>query len=199
MSRINRDYYIENDTLWLARDLLGKYLYCHSDQYGPGGGIITETEAYLGANDRASHAYGNRRTQRTETMFKTGGIAYVYLCYGIHHLFNIVTAAEDIPHAVLVRGILPMAGNINMERRTGRKVPFLLDGPGKLTRAMGITTHLNGAALDQDTIWLEDKSIQVPDAVISATPRIGVDYAGEDAKLPYRFVLDDKPFLMQLA
>lgn len=199
MTRIQRDYYTKNDTLWLARDLLGKFLFCNTDTHGLCGGIITETEAYLGAEDKASHAWQNRRTNRTETMFSRGGVAYIYLCYGIHHLFNVVTGPEDLPHAVLIRGVLPVKGIENMEAGAKRKIPFLLDGPGKLTKAMGITTRLNGTPLEEKTIWIEDEAVQIPDHLIESSPRIGVDYAGDDAQLPYRFVLEDKQFLTRIS
>ncbi len=198
MTRINRNYYLHHDTLWLAKDLLGKHLYCNNGIQGLSGGIITETEAYLGATDRASHAYNNRRTKRTETMFQRGGIAYIYLCYGIHHLFNIVTHKEDIPHAILVRSVLQTGEIVKTGTLTSKKHPGLLDGPGKLTKALGITTQLDGTALDSHVIWLEDHQLEVPEKLIISTPRIGVDYAGEDAKLPYRFVLEDENFLRTL-
>ncbi len=193
MKRISREYYIENDTLWLARDLIGKILYCNIDNTGLSAGIISETEAYLGVEDRASHAYNNRRTKRTETMFQEGGLAYVYLCYGIHHLFNIVTNQKEIPHAILIRGIIPVAGIVHMEQRIKKEYPFSADGPGKLTRALGIKTRHNGTALDSKTIWLEDHGIQIPRNEITTGPRIGVDYAGEHAQLPWRFLLNSIP------
>lgn len=198
MTRINREYYLHHDTLWIARDLLGKHLYCNINQQGLRGGIITETEAYLGARDRASHAYNNRRTKRTETMFQEGGVAYVYLCYGIHHLFNIVTHKEDIPHAILIRAVLQTGYPVKTKTKAVKKHPGLLDGPGKLTKALGITTQLDGLPLDGNVVWLENHQIKVPEELIISTPRIGVDYAGEDAKRPYRFVLEDKPFLQAL-
>jgi DNA-3-methyladenine glycosylase len=191
---IPKDYYIENDTLWLARDLLGKLLFCDSDEYGISAGIITETEAYMGATDRASHAYGNRRTKRTEVMFQEGGVSYVYLCYGIHHLFNIVTNRKDIPHAILIRALIPAVGLENISKRLNKTLPLRLNGPGKLTKALGINTRNNAVNLVGNAIWLEDKNIQIPANLIRTGPRIGVDYAGEDAKLPWRFWLNDPDF-----
>lgn len=190
-------YFIENDTLWLAKDLLGKYLYSNTDEYGPCAGIITETEAYMGISDRASHAYGNKRTRRTEIMFQPGGVAYIYLCYGIHHLFNIVTSQQDSPHAVLIRAVKPASGIENFSQRLKKKVPLLLNGPGKLTKAMGITTAQNGISLESNKIWLADFKVKVPSNLIQSGPRIGVDYAGEDAMLPYRFLITDTSFLKQ--
>lgn len=190
MNKIPRDYYIENDTLWLARDLIGKYLWCNLDDYGPTAGIIIETEAYMGTTDRASHAFGNRHTPRTSTMYQKGGVAYIYLCYGIHHLFNVVTAPEGIPHAVLIRGVVPVDGKKMMKMRTGKYPAHVLDGPGKFTKAMGIKTLYNGWPLDGDKIWLEDKGISVARERIQSSARIGVDYAGEDARLPWRFFVE---------
>ena len=192
MSKIPLDYYFENDTLWLAADLIGKYICCNLDEHGPTAGIIMETEAYMGATDRASHAYGNRHTSRTSTMFQQGGIAYIYLCYGIHHLFNVVTARKGIPHAVLIRGVVPVTGKESMKMRTGKKPPEVLDGPGKFTRAMGIKTLHNGFSLDGDQIWLEDRGLFVDKEEIQTSARIGVDYAGEDARLPWRFFVEPK-------
>ena len=190
MNKLPRDYYIENDTLWLARDMIGKYLWCNLDDYGPVAGIIIETEAYMGAKDRASHAFGNRLTPRTSTMYRKGGIAYIYLCYGIHHLFNVVTAPEGIPHAVLVRGVVPVNGKEKMKMRTGKYPADVLDGPGKFTKAMGIKTLHNGLSLDGNKLWIEDRGILVDKENIQTSARIGVDYAGEDAMLPWRFFVE---------
>jgi DNA-3-methyladenine glycosylase len=198
MSKLPIDYYRNTDTLELARDLLGKFIFTRTDTHNLCGGIITEAEAYLGANDRASHAWGNRKTQRTQTMFLPGGVAYIYLCYGIHHLFNIVTHQENVPHAILIRGVFPVMGKEVMEKRTGKKVPPYLDGPGKLTKALGIHTDYDGASLTGNTIWLEDKNLKIADSEILSGPRIGVDYAGEDAKLPYRFLIKDPSALKNI-
>jgi len=191
MKLIPREYFTNNDTLWIARDLLGKILFTHTDSFGPSAGIITETEAYLGATDRASHAWNNRRTRRTETMYQKGGIAYVYLCYGMHHLFNIVTNHQDIPHAILIRGIIPITGLENIKKRIHTDRIPLMNGPGKLTRALGINTTHDKTPLDGNLIWLEDQNIKVSDNQIYTGPRIGVDYAGEDALLPWRFLAKD--------
>lgn len=189
MSKIPVEYFRNNDTLWLARDLIGKHLLYRDSNGIVRGGIITETEAYLGANDRASHAWGNRKTKRTSTMFLPGGVAYVYLCYGIHHLLNIVTAERDIPHAILIRGIYAITETHIRNQHAKNTFSAWLDGPGKLTKALGITTALDKTPLTGDTLWLEPSRVEIPDNVISITPRIGVDYAGEDALLPYRFCI----------
>ncbi len=154
--------------------------------------IITETEAYAGITDKASHAYGNRRTPRTEPMFGQGGTAYVYLCYGLHHLFNVVTNKADIPHAILVRAGIPMSGTEVMLRRRNKKQKdkTLLAGPGSLAQALGITTEYTGTSLVGRQIWIEDRGIDIDDASITIGPRVGIDYAGDDAELPYRFTAD---------
>ncbi len=195
MNRIKREYFIENDTLWVAQDLLGKVLFSNTDKAQFTAGIITETEAYLAPDDKASHAYGNKKTKRTQIMFQKGGIAYIYLCYGIHHMFNIVTNKNNIAHAILIRSIMPVYGLKHIISRTGKKALFLLNGPGILTKGLGIKTKHNGTDLTGSEIWLEDHKIKIPENKILIGPRIGVDYAGEDASLPYRFFIDDVPFL----
>src|ERR1043166_1099223 len=199
--KLEKDFYLSEDVVALSKDLLGKYLYTRIDRKLTAG-MITETEAYAGAVDRASHAYGDRRTKRTEVMFADGGISYVYLCYGIHHLFNIVTNYKDVPHAILVRAIKPVEGIKTILER--RNIPAQKDlkaqvdknyrkisgGPGTVSQALGIRTEHTGIDLTGNKIWIEEKGVKVLNKDIIAGPRIGVDYAGEDAKLPYRFVLN---------
>jgi DNA-3-methyladenine glycosylase len=178
------DFYRRDDVVLIAKELLGKVLFSSiSGQIT--GGIITETEAYRGVHDRACHAYGGRRTPRTEVMYAAGGVAYVYLCYGIHHLLNVVTADKDVPHAVLIRSLKPYHGIDVMQKRRQGKKP-LCKGPGNVTQALGITTAHNGVVLTSDLLWIEDHGIFFDK--IETTARIGIDYAGEDAHLPYRFV-----------
>lgn len=190
--KLNKTYYQQEDVVKLASDLLGKVLVTKLNGKLTSG-IITETEAYNGVVDKASHAYGGRRTARTETMYATGGISYVYLCYGIHHLFNIVTGKQDVPHAVLIRAIQPMKGlDLILERRSAKQLsPKLCVGPGKVSSALNITTQQNALSLTGNSIWLEDDNIKLKSSQILVGPRIGVDYAGEDAKLPYRFFVRD--------
>lgn len=180
---------MRDDVVQISKDLLGKYFFTDIDGKITAG-IITETEAYAGAIDRASHAYGNRRTARTEIMFARGGTSYVYLCYGIHSLFNVVTNQEDVPHAVLIRGIKPIEGveTILARRKSKTLKKDLTIGPGKVSLALGINfkRHNNLSLLD-DTIWIEDKGVKVNEKEITIGPRVGVDYAGDDALLPYRF------------
>jgi DNA-3-methyladenine glycosylase len=191
MKKLPPEYYLNPDVVFLARNLLGKALMTNIDGQGVTGGIIVETEAYAGEIDRASHAFGGRRTPRTETMYLHGGVAYVYLCYGMHHLFNVVTNIEGIPHAILIRGIKPIIGQEIMALRTGKQPENLqiLNGPGKLTKALGITTRHDKTLLADNTIWIEEYSGHYNENQVITGPRIGVDYAGEDALWPYRFRL----------
>jgi len=186
-------FYLRSDVVQISKELIGKVL-CTKVNNMLTEAIITETEAYCGITDRASHACGGRRTNRTEIMYRKGGCAYIYLCYGMYSLFNVVTNKVDIPHAVLVRGAVPITGIDIMLNRTGKKKPTdgLLIGPGKLSKAMGIHYSQTGTLLSGNLIWLEDRKITVPQDKIKITPRIGVDYAGEDAKLMYRFVFEGK-------
>ena len=187
--RLKKSFYLSEDVVAIAKSLLGKYLFTNIDNKGITSGIITETEAYAGIIDKASHAYGDRRTVRTEIMYMEGGVAYVYLCYGIHSLFNIVTNKKDIPHAVLIRRIKPVDGMDIMLKRNGKKT--INDkagiGPGNVTKLLGIHYSHTGLSLQSNEIWLEDKNVKVQEKNIIVGPRVGVDYAGKDAKLPYRF------------
>lgn len=185
--KLKRDFYLSDDVIALGRKLLGKYLFTNIDGKLTGGMII-ETESYKGPEDRASHAYNNRRTKRTEVMFHKGGICYVYLCYGIHHLLNVVTNIEGIPHAILIRAIKPLFGlDIMINRRKKNDLKTLTSGPGSVATALGIDMSLNAAPLTSDLIWIEDRG--AVRKKIEAGPRIGIDYAGSDALLPWRFRL----------
>lgn len=190
MQKLLNDFYTRRDVVGVARDLLGKVLCSRLDGHETKA-IITETEAYAGVGDRASHAYGGRRTKRTEPMYRAGGIAYVYLCYGIHHLFNVVTGEVEDPQAVLLRAGAPLEGIESMLARRGkdRVDKTLLAGPGSLAQALGIRTELSGTSLVGAKVWIEDHDILIDDRSITVGPRIGVDYAAEDAARPYRFVL----------
>lgn len=186
--KLKRDFYLRDDVVEVSADLLGKVL-CTRIGGELAKLIISETEAYAGASDRASHAFGNRRTGRTEPMFARGGTAYVYLCYGIHHLFNVVTNRADVPHAVLIRAGVALGGTEVMLRRRNKAHAdrTLLAGPGSLAQALGITTALSGESLTGRRIWIEDHGIGIAKDSIRIGPRIGVDYAGDDAARPYRF------------
>lgn len=186
--KLSLSYYSNQDVLFLAKDLLGKVLFTEING-NITAGIIVETEAYFGIQDKASHAYGGRRTERTETLYSHGGISYVYLCYGIHHLFNVVTSVENDPHAVLIRAIEPLIGKEIMESR--RNMPAskaaISSGPGSAAKALGIDRTFNQKDLSGAEIWIENQHTQYSSEEIESGPRVGVAYAGEDALLPWRF------------
>jgi DNA-3-methyladenine glycosylase len=196
MDKLLPEFYDRADVVKIARELIGKILVTHFGGHLTAGRIV-ETEAYAGVGDRASHAFGGRRTQRTEIMFGDPGTAYVYLCYGIHHLFNVVTNRRDIPHAVLVRALEPLHGIDTMLKRTRKKKAdhTLTRGPGNVSKALGIFTQHTGWDLQSDELFIASDAyvVKKKDIVISA--RIGVDYAGPDAALPYRFTLRDNPYV----
>lgn len=187
-TKLPASFYQDDDVVKLAKQLIGKLLITDRDG-GRCVGRIIETEAYRGPVDKASHAYGGRRTARTEVMYAPGGVAYVYLCYGIHHLFNVVTNVKDVPHAILIRAIDPLDGRDIMMQRLGisKWNADIGAGPGKVTRALGIRVEDSGLSLLSDQLFIADDGFGPMNIV--ATPRIGVDYAGEDALLPYRFVV----------
>jgi DNA-3-methyladenine glycosylase len=187
--KLKKSFYLRPDVVAIARELLGKVLFSRVDGEVTAG-IITETEAYNGIIDRASHAYGDRRTMRTEIMYAEGGSAYIYLCYGIHSLFNVVTNVKNVPHAVLIRSILPYKNEkLMLQRRGSEKYnKGIFTGPGKVCQALALHYSMSGTSLLGNVIWIEDKGISYNDESVMVTARIGVDYAGNDALLPYRFV-----------
>jgi len=193
--KLPREFYLRPDVLTVSRDLLGKLLVVP----GPNGervsGKIVEVEAYRGPEDRASHAYGGRRTKRTETMYGAGGIAYVYFVYGMYYQFNVVNGAKDVPHAILVRALEPVEGiEIMRTRRHGHLDRNLTNGPGKLCIAMGIDRQLNAADLLGDKVWLEEFETVSPRR-IARGPRIGIDYAQEWIDKPWRFWIGDNTYV----
>ncbi len=188
--KLEKDFYTRDNVVQIAQELLGKHLYTNQDGIMTGG-IIVETEAYSGTNDKACHAHLNRRTQRTEIMYHTGGVAYVYLVYGMYNLFNIVTNVEGRADAVLVRAIEPTIGieEMLLRRNMAAPKPNLTAGPGVMSMALGIDRKHYGTSLTGDSIWVEDQGIALPAESIAIGPRIGIDYAGDDALLPWRFWL----------
>jgi DNA-3-methyladenine glycosylase len=194
--KLPQSYYLNNKVVEISRDLLGKYLFTCIDNLTTGGYIV-ETEAYNGVIDKASHAFGNRLSPRTKTMYMQGGVAYVYLCYGIHEMFNIVTSVEGQPHAILIRAIQPTDGlDIMIARRNMSTLkPNITSGPGSVAKALGISRNINAFSLQSDTIWIEDRGLTFPDESIAAVPRVGVSYAAEDALLPYRFYVKGNPYV----
>jgi DNA-3-methyladenine glycosylase len=188
--RLEAAFFQRSDVVGISRELLGTYLVTEIEGQRAAGRIV-ETEAYRGPDDKACHAYNHRYTERTKVMFLPGGVAYVYLCYGIHHLFNIVTAPEGVPHAVLIRAVEPVE-NVDLmlrRRNLSRLTPRLTAGPGVLTQALGITTAHTGLSLlaPGNPIWIEEREDLLPNESIIAGPRIGVAYAGECADWNWRF------------
>jgi len=193
--KLPREFYTRPNVLTVAQELLGKLLVVPTRDGTRVSGIIVETEAYRGPQDRASHAYGGRRTKRTETMYGIGGTAYVYFVYGMYNQFNVVTNVRDIPHAVLVRALEPVEGiEILRERRRIHSDHQLTNGPGKLCIALGIDRSLDRADLTGNTVWLEQGK-PVPRSKIVSGPRIGIDYAEEWIEKPWRFWIRDNPFV----
>lgn len=196
MNKLPIQFYQQADVVKIARDLLGKILVTQFDGIVTSGRIV-ETEAYNGIVDKASHAFNGRRTKRTEVMFGAGGSAYVYLCYGIHHLFNVVTNDHGTPHAVLIRGIEPVVGIDVMMERMAKTVfnQSLGRGPGNVSKALGITTLHTGMSLLGDEIFILSDGTEISRSDIVESARIGVAYAAEDAMLPYRFYLKGNKFV----
>ena len=196
MKKLEFGFYQRKNVLKIAEELLGKILVTNWDGIITSGRIV-ECEAYAGVIDKASHASGGRRTKRNEIMYGAGGYAYVYLCYGIHHLFNVVTNSKDIPHAILIRGVEPMKGIDEMLERTGKEKPdnTLTRGPGNVSKALAISTEHTGMSLLNPHLYLADDGHRYKKKEIAASPRIGVDYAGNDALLPYRFYVRGNPFV----
>jgi len=196
MKKLPLSFYQRNNVLEIAKDLLGKLLVTKFDDITTSARIV-EVEAYAGVNDKASHAVGGRRTERNEIMYAKGGFTYVYLCYGIHHLFNVVTNKKEIPHAILIRAVEPTEGISIMQDRTRKKVldNTLTRGPGNVSKALGIFTYHSGLDLVRSDIRIVDDGFQYKKKEIAVTTRIGVDYAGPDALLPYRFIVRDNPYV----
>jgi DNA-3-methyladenine glycosylase len=193
--KLTEDFYTRGSVVKIARELLGKALFTKSNGVTTAG-IIVETEAYSW-KERGCHAYNNRKTQRNAVMFGKGGVSYVYLCYGMHYLFNVVTNVEGVADAVLIRALEPLSGTEEMILRRGplTKSKHLTSGPGKLSKALGINRSLNGKSLLEDEVWIEEcgKNIASKNIVVSA--RIGIDYAEEDALLPWRFSVKDNAWV----
>ena len=201
MKKLPVSFYQRKNILQVAKDLLGKTLVTKWKGVVTSGRIV-EVEAYEGIIDKASHAFGGKRTKRNKVMYAGGGAAYVYLCYGIHHLFNIVTHGKDTPHAILIRALEPIKGIDEMLKRTGKKKPdsYRVDntmtrGPGNLSKALGITTLHSGHSLQSKELYIADDGFIYSPKDIISSPRIGVDYAGKDALLPYRFYVKGNPFV----
>lgn len=190
--KLTNSFYQGENVQKIARQLLGKVIVTRINKILTSG-IIVETEAYS-YKEKGCHAYNNLRTPRTEIMFQDGGVAYVYLCYGIHHLFNIVTNVADKAEAVLLRAVEPIEGEATMIKRSKSK-NRITSGPGKLTKALGIDRSFNGKQLTHNEVWLEDRGIKITQRQIVSTKRIGIDYAAEDADLLWRYYIKDNAWI----
>jgi DNA-3-methyladenine glycosylase len=185
--RLARSFYLRQHTLTVCRELLGKLLVVPDEHGRRVSGMIVEVEAYLGITDRGAHSYGGRRTARNEVTYGTGGHVYVFFVYGMYYQLNLVTGPAEHPHVALVRAVEPVEGiEIMRDRRGAMKDRNLTSGPGKLCIAMNIDRRLNGERLHSDRIWVENYRAFTDDDIASG-PRIGIDYAGEDALKPWRF------------
>ena len=196
LKKLDHSFYNRKDVVQIAKDLLGKILV--TQFYGVrSSGRIVETEAYNGVEDRACHAFGGRRTVRSEHLYGGPGTVYVYICYGMHHLFNVITNKKDIPHAVLIRALEPLQGIEQMLKRTGKSSAdyTLTKGPGNLARAMGMSKIHTGGDLFSEEIFIEDDGLRYKKDQITTTKRIGVESAREDAELPYRFIVKGNPYV----
>lgn len=196
MKKLPHSFYERNNVLQIAKELLGKILVTNWKGIETSGRIV-ECEAYNGVTDRASHAFGGRRTARNEVMYAKAGTAYVYYCYGIHHLFNVVTNKKDIPHAILIRALDPLIGIPEMMKRRGKKEldHALTKGPGSLSVALGITVFNNGFSLRSEKLFIAEDGFVLSENSIGISPRIGVEGSGEAALYPYRFYIKGNPFV----
>ena len=196
MKKIGISFYKRDDVLLIAKELLGKILVTKWNGIITSGRIV-EVEAYNGIYDKASHSFGGRRTKRNEIMYADGGVVYVYLCYGIHHLFNVVTNGKETPHAILIRALEPIKGIDEMLRRVGKNKfdTTLTRGPGNLSKALGLFTSHSGQSLLGKDLFIASDDFTYNKYEIIASPRIGVDFAGKDALLPYRFYIKGNPFV----
>jgi DNA-3-methyladenine glycosylase len=189
-------FYQRGNVVAVTKELIGKILVTTFSGNLTAGRIV-EAEAYDGPVDKASHSYNNRRTKRTEVMYAAGGVAYIYLCYGIHQMFNIVTNVTNVPNAVLIRAVEPLAGIDVMLQRCNKTElnKHVTRGPGNVAKALGLHTSQTGTSLQSDELYIADDKYCYPENEIIATPRIGVAYAAEHALLPYRFIVKGNQYV----
>ena len=196
LKKLGIEFYNRENAVLIARQLIGKIITTNINGIITSGRIV-ETEAYMGITDKASHAFGGRRTPRNDHIYGAPATSYVYICYGIHHLFNVVTNSKDVPHAILIRAIEPIQGINDMLIRTGKQNldNTLTRGPGNAAKALGINKLHSGYNLLSELIFISEDDFMFPEGKILSSPRIGVDYAAEDAALPYRFYVKGNKFV----
>jgi DNA-3-methyladenine glycosylase len=190
MRKLPLSFYNRKDVVKIARELLGKIIVTNFSGKITSGKIV-ETEAYVGIIDKASHSFSGKRTARNEHMYSVAGTAYIYICYGMHQMLNIVTNEKEIPDAVLIRAIEPVEGIEMMMERTGKKRSdkTITRGPGNVGKALGISKHHSGLFLLDEEIYLLDNEEKIAEENIGISKRIGVESAGADSLLPYRFYI----------
>lgn len=197
MKKLTPDFYDRKDVVSIAKELLGKIVVTNIDGKHSSGRIV-ETEAYVGLTDKASHSFAGRRTPKNEHMYNMAGTAYVYICYGMHQMLNVVTNKKDIPDAILIRAIDPINGIDVMLKRTGKPVfnHTLTKGPGNVGKSLGVSKKYSGKNLQEDEIYIcLDQASDIPEELIGISKRIGVESAGKDALLPYRFYIRGNKFV----
>lgn len=196
MKKLPIQFYERTDVVLIAKELIGKLIVTNFNGLITSGRIV-ESEAYIGLTDRASHSFGGRRTARNEHMYAPAGTAYVYICYGMHHLFNIVSNVKNIPDAVLIRAVEPLAGVDIMLKRTGKPKldNTLTKGPGNTAKSLGISKMHSGSNLLKDEIYIAADGFKISGASIGTSRRIGVESSQDAALLPYRFYLKGNPFV----
>ena len=196
MKKLSLSFYQRKDVVAIAKDLIGKIVVTKIDGKITSGRIV-ETEAYVAHIDKASHAYKGKRTLRNEAMYAAAGTVYVYICYGLHNMLNIVTNDMNVPDAILIRALEPIDGIDTMLERTSKKVldNTLTKGPGNVAKAMGVSKNISGLLLGKKQINILKNNFIIPENQIGTSKRIGIDNAGEDALLPYRFYLKGNRFV----
>ena len=195
MEKLSPAFYQRNDVVTIAKELIGKIIVTDTHNNITSGRIV-ETEAYVAHIDKASHAYNGKRTLRNEAMYYAAGTVYVYICYGMHNMLNIVTNDKDVPDAILIRALEPMSGIEIMLERTNKKVldNTLTKGPGNVAKAMGISKYFSGKVL-KDEINIFQDEVDYRQNEIGISKRIGIDSAGLDALLPYRFFVKGNKYV----
>ena len=197
LKKLPLSFYRREDVVLIAKELIGKIVLTKIDGQITSGRIV-ETEAYVAMIDKASHAYNGRRTARNEHMYEAAGTTYVYICYGMHQMLNVVTNKKDIPDAILIRAIEPLQGIDTMLKRTGKATfdSTLTKGPGNVGKALGISKKHSGLLLTNDEVFIyTDEESEVSADLIGSSKRIGVESAGADALLPYRFYMKGNRFV----
>lgn len=196
MKKLTPRFYQRQDVVQIAKELIGKVVITHINGVTTSG-RIAETEAYMAHVDKASHAYSGKRTNRNESMYSHGGTVYIYICYGMHTMLNVVTNDKDVPDAILIRALEPMEGIDEMLKRTGKKVldNTLTKGPGNLAKALGLTKAQSGLEFGHAEIDIYDDGYKMKEDEIGVSKRIGIDSAGDDALLLYRFYIRGNKFV----